>query len=161
MEDREKLRFRWDKGLYREIYYYYKWLTCWVFLSYRTPKIPSSLNKHVPRGPKIVGETEREKGAKVRIMTDWRSFSTASATWTIILMSASSPCEQKHTRTCQFAAVDSYRHFSFHYAIEFHPVVRISTRPMPHGKRLAKVEAIPFPTSKKHFQWTAKLNSPA
>ena len=66
-------------------------------------------------------------------------------------MSASSPCEQKHNRACPFAAVDSYSHFSFHYAIQFHPVVRISTRPMRHRKRLAKVEAIPFPKSQKNI----------
>ena len=39
-----------------------KWLgCCGVILSHKTPKIPSSLNKPVPRGSKIVGETEREK----------------------------------------------------------------------------------------------------
>ena len=32
-----------------------------VFLSYRTPKIPLSLNRPVSRGSKIVGKTEREK----------------------------------------------------------------------------------------------------
>ena len=38
------------------------WLGCCkVFLSYRTPKIPSSLNRPVSRGSKIVGKTEREK----------------------------------------------------------------------------------------------------
>ena len=39
-----------------------KWLgCCGVILSHRTTKIPSILNKPVPRGSKIVGETEREK----------------------------------------------------------------------------------------------------
>ena len=72
-------------------------------------------------------------------------------------MCAFSPWEQKHTRACPFGAVDSYSHFSFHRAIQLHPVERISTRPMPHRKRLAKVEAIPFPTS-KYFHSTAELN---
>ena len=73
-----------------------------LFWSYRTTKIPSSPSKPVPRGSKIVGKTEREKRAKVRIMTDLWSFSITSAlaTWTIIFMTASSPCEQKHTLGC-------------------------------------------------------------
>ena len=41
------------------------WLGCCkVFLSYRTPKIPSSLNRPVSKGSKIVGKTEREKNGK-------------------------------------------------------------------------------------------------
>ena len=76
-------------------------------------------------------------------------------------MSASSPCEKKHARACPFAAVDSYGHFSFHHAIQFHPVERIATRSLPpYSKRLAEVEAVPFRTS-EHFQSTAKRNSPA
>ena len=76
------------------------------------------------------------------------------------LMSASSPCEQTHTRACPFAAVDSYGHFSFHHAIQFHPVEHIATRSLPpYSKRLAEVEAVLFPTS-EHFQSTAKRNSP-
>ena len=118
--------------------------------------MPSSPSKPVPGGSKIVGKREREKREKVRIMTDLWSFSIASAlaTWTIIFMTASSPCEQKHTLGCPFAAMDSYRHFSLHHEIQFDLVERISTRSTPHRKRLAKVEAIPFPTS-KHFQSTA------
>ena len=129
-----------------------------LFWSYRTTKIPSSPSKPVPGGSKIVGKREREKREKVRIMTDLWSFSIASAlaTWTIIFMTASSPCEQKHTLGCPFAAMDSYSYFSLHHEIQFDLVERISTRSMPHRKRLAKVEAIPFPTS-KHFQST--LNS--
>ena len=45
-------------------------------------------------------------------------------------MSASSPSEQKHARACPFATVADYRHFSFHHAIQFHPVECIVTIPV-------------------------------
>ena len=63
------------------------------FLTCRAPKIPSSLNKPV-LDYNIVGKTSEKESAKVRIMTDWWPFSTTSATWTIIFMSDSIPCEQ-------------------------------------------------------------------
>ena len=66
-------------------------------------------------------------------------------------------CEQKHTLACPFAAVHSYSRFSFHRAVLLHSVERVSTCPMPHSKRLAKVEASPFPTS-TYFHFTAELN---
>ena len=47
---------------------------------------------------------------------------------TIIIMPASSPCEQKRSQACPFAVADSYRHVSVDHAIQFHPVEQIATR---------------------------------
>ena len=47
---------------------------------------------------------------------------------TIIIMPASSLCEQKRSQACPFAVADSYRHVSVDHAIQFHPVEQIATR---------------------------------
>ena len=133
-----------------------------MFLSHRTDTQNSLSPNHkpVPRGCKIVGKTEWEKKCESS-NHDWlvitfywiRYMNNHFHVW-------SSPCKQKHTRTWSFTAVDFYWQFSFHHAIQFHPIEHISTRSMPaHSKRLPKVEAISFPMS-KHFQSTAELDSP-
>ena len=109
MEDRETFWFRWDKSLCKEC-------GCDVvsfFLSHRTPKIPASLNKSA-LGSKIVGKGVEKKRVKVRIMADCWRFFTASATWPIIFMSASFPCEQKHTWACPFAAANVFYRLFYH-----------------------------------------------
>ena len=127
-----------------------------IFLSHRNLNIPSSLNNPV-LASKVVGKTEREKLKFQSWLTNDNQFYCA-ATWTIIFMSASSLCEQKHTLACPFSECCGFLQ-PFYHAIHFHPVERIATRSMPHTKRLANVEAIPFPTSKL-FQSTAFSNSP-
>ena len=84
----------------------------WYFLSHRTLKIPSSINKPTP-GSKIVGKTEQDKMHEFSNHCWLVNISTASTTWTIILMSASSPCKQTHYWPCRFDAVDFYRNFFF------------------------------------------------
>ena len=96
-------RGRWTKGLCKK---------CGYFLSHRTLKIPSSINKPVP-GSKIVEKTEQEKMHEFSNHCWLVNISTASTTWTIILMSASSPCKQTHYWPCRFDAVDLYTNFFF------------------------------------------------
>ena len=79
------------------------WCCGFFFLSHGTPKIPSSLNKPVP-GSKIAGKAKRGESARVRIMVDLWQFSSASATWTCIFTSSSSPCQQNRSWACPFAA---------------------------------------------------------
>ena len=96
-------RGRWTKGLCKK---------CGYFLSHRTLKIPSSINKPVP-GSKTVGKTEQEKMHEFSNHCWLVNISNASAIWTIILMSASSPCKQTHYWPCRFDAVDLYTKFFF------------------------------------------------
>lgn len=132
-----------------------------IFLSHRNLNIPSSLNNPV-LGSNIVGKTQKNGARKKQQSSnhDWlvTIFYRASATGRIIFMSASSRREQKHTWVCPFSKCCGFLQ-SFYLSIQFHPVERIATRSMPHTKRLADLEAIPFPTS-KHFQSTAFSNSP-
>ena len=162
------------------------WCCGFFFLSHGTPKIPSSLNKPVP-GSKIAGKAKRGKSARVRIMVDLWQFSSASATRTILsfqghiifpnlpaskklpeeqILRGAGPlgalalflhADRNIAERVRLLPVDFYRHFSFHHAIQFHPVERIATRSMPHTRQLANVEAIPFPTS-KHFQSIDKFS---
>ena len=116
------------------------------FLSHKTLKIPSSINKPFP-GSKIVGKTEQEKMPEISNRCWLVNIATASASWSIILMSASSPSKQTHYWPCRFDAVDFYRKFSFHHAIQFRPVERFAMRSLRRSKRLDNVEA------EFHFPW--------
>ena len=124
----------------------------WSFLCNGTLKIPSSLNRLVRLVSKIVGKTEREKKGKSSnhdsLMIICYCISYMNYHFHVCFFAVRT---ETYSSVCPFAAVDSYRHFSLHHTIQFHPVKRIATTFMPpYSKRLAKVEAIPFPTS-KHF----------
>ena len=129
-------RGRWTKCLCKK---------CGYFLSHRTLKIPSSINKPVPCS-KIVGKTEQEKMHEFSNHCCLVNVSTASATWTIILMSASSPCNRRIIDRVGLMLWICTGIFSFHHAIQF-PVERFAMRSLRRSKRLDNEEA------EFHFPW--------
>ena len=113
----------------------------WVgyFLSHRTLKIPSSINKPVS-GSKIVGEKERKKGL------DFESWLT-SEHFLLHQLHGLSFClllprpNRRILDRVRLMLWFSYRNFSYRHAIRFGPVERIATRLLPHSKRLDNMEA--------------------
>ena len=130
-----------------------------IFLSHRNLNIPSSLNNPV-LGSKIVGKTQKKRSEKKA--TKFESWLTSDNFL---------PCisyRTYHFHVCLFSArAETYLSMSVFQVLwistvflSFDPVSSCWThRDKPHTKRLADLEAIPFPTS-KHFQSTAFSNSP-
>ena len=132
-----------------------------IFLSHRNLNIPSSLNNPV-LGSKIVGKTQKKRSEKKA--TKFESWLTSDN----FLLCISYRTYHFHVRLFS-ARTETYLSMSVFRVLwistvflSFDPVLSCWThrdKTMPHTKRLADVEAIPFPTS-KHFQSTAFSNSP-
>ena len=152
MEGGEKLRFR-AKGLCKE-------MNGWDVLGFYSCPIGLPkflLSKPVP-GSKIErGEEARKKARWFELWLTCDNFLLHR----LHELSYSCPLllydDRNIAARVRLLPVDFYRYFSFHHAIQFHPVECIATRSMPHCRRLANVEAIPFSTS-KYFQSIDKFS---
>ena len=124
----------------------------WVgyFLSHRTLKIPSSINKPV-QSCKIQGKWSEKKceiskhGWLVNIF-----YSISFMDYHFNLCLFFPRANRRILDRVRLMLWISHRNFSFHYAIRFRPVrERISKRSLPHRKRLDNMEAefhFPFET---------------
>ena len=124
----------------------------WVgyFLSHRTLKIPSSINKLVQRC-KIQGKWS-EKKCEIS-NHDWLVnifYRISFMDYHFNFLSIFPPANRRILDRVRLMLWISHRNFSFHYAIRFRPVrERISKRSLPHRKRLDNIEAefhFPFKT---------------
>ena len=115
----------------------------WVgyFLYYRTLKIPSSIDKPVSAGSKIVGKTERKLAPNFESWLPSEHFLLHQlhglSFQCLLLLRAS----RRIVDRVGLMLWISYRNFSYHHAIRFGLVESIAARFLPHSKRLDNVEA--------------------
>ena len=132
MEDKEKRRVRWTKRLPERVWVRY-------FLSHRTLKIPSIINRPVS-GSKIVGKTERKKAVNFDSWLTSEHFllpQLHGKSFQFVLLLRASRRILDRVRLMLWI---SYIIFSFHLAILFRPVERIATNFLSHSKRLGNMK---------------------